>query len=128
MRQLRTIDLAHAVPFGGRGRRTPATLLVLDERDRYLIEAARAHFSGLSHQTARSLRSRLLVYRQGRWRRSCSEVWNPHPAERIEAVLWMLLRVRDAIPSERTIRAVLARSIELVDVARIISRASCVVS
>ena len=93
---------------GGRGRRSPRLLLELDERDRYLIEAAK-FFPGLSdRETARLLRSRLQIYQQGRWRRSRSEIWCPHPADRVEAVLWALLRVRDAIPSERTIRAAIA--------------------
>ena len=51
-----------------RGKRTPATLLQPDERDRYLIEAA-CHFPGLSdREVGRRLRSRLLIYQQGAWR------------------------------------------------------------
>jgi hypothetical protein len=108
------VEIAHQVrdaEFGGRGRRTPATLLALDERDRCLIEAA-CHFPGFSdREIARRLRSLLLIYRQGAWRRDrVDALCPPRHAGRLEAVLWMLLKVRDAIPSERTIRAVLSRT------------------
>ena len=94
--------------FGGVGQRSPNTLLLLDERDQFL-RAAAAHFPGLSdREIARRLRSRLLIYRNGRWRRSCAELKAPHPPEKIDAVLWAILKVRDAVPSERTIRAALA--------------------
>jgi len=47
----------------GRGKRSPAFLLRQDERDRYLIEAAR-HFPGLSdREIARRLRTALVRYR-----------------------------------------------------------------
>ena len=111
MMRLRASDLLDAVPFGGSGRRTPQTLLLIDERDRYLVEAAK-HFPGLSQrETARLLRSRLLVYRSGRWRRNRSELTCPvQHRGKLTEVLWMLLKVRDAIPSERTIRAALSRT------------------
>jgi hypothetical protein len=99
----------HDVKTDGRGRRTPRTLLAIDERDRYLIEAAR-HFPGASdREVARRLRTALLRYREGRWRRSRADLNCPHDAGTITAVLWMLLKVRDAIPSERLIRLVLAQ-------------------
>ena len=88
----------------GRGRRTPSTLLMIDERDALLVEAAR-FYPGLSQrEIARRLRSRLLIYRNGRWRRSCAELKAPHPPEKIDAVLWAILRVKDYVPSEMTIR------------------------
>ena len=102
--------LRHPLVPDNRGHRSPRFLLQLDERDRYLIKAAR-HFPGLSHrETARLLRCRLTIYRDGRWRRSRSEVWCPHPVDRIEATLWAILKVRDHVPSERLIRAVLSRT------------------
>jgi hypothetical protein len=98
----------------GRGKRTPQTLLLLDERDKFVVEA-RKFYVGLSdREVARRLRFRLSVYRDGRWRRTRSELWCPHPADRIEATLWKLLRARDAIPSTRTIRAALSRTEKLV--------------
>jgi hypothetical protein len=64
-------------------------------------------FPGLLHrETANRLRSRLLLYRQGRRRRSRVDLACPHPTERLEATLWQLLRVADQVPSERLIRAV----------------------
>jgi hypothetical protein len=39
------IGLTHAVPVHGRGRRMPQTQLLIDERDKLLIEAAK-HFPG----------------------------------------------------------------------------------
>jgi hypothetical protein len=83
-------------------------LLLFDERDQYLIEASR-FFSGSDREIARRLRSRLLIYREGRWRRTRSEIWNPHETGRLEGLLWQLLRVRDAIPCTHTIRLVLGR-------------------
>ena len=94
----------------GRGKRTPQTLLRLDERDRYPIEAA-GHFPGLTdREIARRLRIALMRYREGRWRRSRTDLTCPHEAGNLTGLLWMLLKVRDAIPSERTIRAVLSRT------------------
>ena len=94
-----------------RGKRTPRTLLAIDERDRYLIEAAR-HFSGASdREIARRLRIALLRYREGAWRRTRGEaICPPRHAGRLEATLWSILKVRDHVPSERLIRAVLSRS------------------
>jgi len=84
-------------------------LLELDERNAYLIEAAR-HFTGSDREIARRLRSRLLIYQQGAWRRDRAELrCPPRHAGRLEAVLWCLLRVRDYVPSERLIRMSLAR-------------------
>jgi hypothetical protein len=94
----------------GRGRRTPATLLQLDERRRYLIEAAQFFPGSSDREIARRLRIALLRYREGAWRRTRAEaLCPPRHAGRLDATLWCLLRVRDAIPSERTIRAVLSQ-------------------
>jgi hypothetical protein len=95
------------LPVNRRGRRSNQTYLQIYERNRYLVEAAR-HFPNQSdREVARRLRYRLAVYRDGRWRRTRSETWCPHPPDRLEATLWKLLRVRDAIPSEMTIRRAL---------------------
>ena len=83
----------------------------LVQRDALLIEIARRFYSGLSdRETAHRLRSRLLIYRNGRWRRTCSELKSPHDPESLDAAFWCLLRIKDAIPGERLIRYVLARA------------------
>jgi hypothetical protein len=103
--------LRHPLLPAGPGHRTPATLLAIDERNALLAEIARRFYPGLSHrEIAHRLRSRLLIYRNGPWRRTCTELRSPHPPEKIETLLWQLLRVRDAIPGERTMRAALART------------------
>ena len=65
---------------------------------------------GLSdRECARRLRTALLRYREGAWRRTRSEaLCPPHHAGKLTAVLWMVLKVADRVPSERLIRAVLA--------------------
>jgi hypothetical protein len=112
MRLDRPSAFADAVPYAsGPGRRTPAVRLVLDERDKLFREAARCHCVGMSdRQAAATLRSALLRYQTGRWRRTRVETTCPEPRDRLASVLWMLLRVRDAIPSERTIRSALSRA------------------
>ena len=65
------------MPVDGRGKRSPQTQLLTDERNAYLIEAAR-HFPGLSQrEQARQLRHALSRYRDGRWRRDRSEATCP---------------------------------------------------
>lgn len=108
MKPHRASAFADAVPLDGRGRRSPQTRLLLDERDRLLIEAAR-FYPGLSHrEAARQIRIALLRYQTGRFRRSRLALTCPHQAGRLDAVLWMILKVRDAIPSERSIRRALS--------------------
>ena len=60
-----------------RGKRTPRSLLAIDERDQDMVEASR-FFPVLSNrEVARRLRSWLLVYRQGAWRRDRVEALCP---------------------------------------------------
>jgi hypothetical protein len=99
------------VPLDGRGKRSSATTLALDERDKLLIEIARRFYGGLSaRETAHRLRYRLLIYRNGRWRRTSPDWMCPHEAESMDAALWCLLRIRDHVPSEMTIRRALGYS------------------
>ena len=93
----------------GPGCRTPQTLLLIDERDALLREAAR-FFPGLSHrEVARRLRSALSIYRNGRWQRDCSEATCPiQHRDKLTAILWGILKTRDALVSDRTIRRALA--------------------
>ena len=100
--------LANGRGFDRRGRRSDQTLQAIATRDALLIEASR-HFPGLSaREVGRRLHVALARYQQGRWRRSRADLVCPHQPERLEAVLWAILRCRDHIVSERLIRAVLA--------------------
>jgi hypothetical protein len=93
----------------GRGRRSPDFLLRQDERDRYLVEAARCYPGQSDREIARQLRLALARYRDGRWRRDRSEYTCPAQHRgKLTEVLYFLLRVRDAVPSETTIRRALA--------------------
>jgi hypothetical protein len=111
MKPHRATAFADAAPVDGRGRRSPATLLVLDERDALLIEAAKFYPGASDREIARQLRTALSTYRNGRWRRDRVEALCPvqHKGKLMQ-VLWCLLKTRDAIPGERLIRAVLARA------------------
>jgi hypothetical protein len=104
--------MRHERCFGAVGQRSPATLLALDERDALLREAARRFYADLSHrEAARLIRIALVRYRAGRWRRTRADLtYPPEHRGRIEAVLWMILRTRDHVASERLIRAVLSRA------------------
>jgi hypothetical protein len=110
MKPLHASAFADAAPIAGRGRRSPQTLLLIDERDRYLREAAR-HFEGLSdREAARRIRTALMRFREGAWRRLRTEALCPESLKgRLEGVLWCVLKVRDYVPSERLIRAALGR-------------------
>jgi hypothetical protein len=91
----------------GHGR-TPAVRLRLDERDKKLVEIAGRFYAGLSHRdAAHRLRRSWLLYQQGRWRRTRTELRCPHDAERLDAALWFLLKVHDHVASEISIRRTL---------------------
>jgi hypothetical protein len=111
MKAVRCADLTGAVPIDRRGHRSNETLLRLDERDHFLREAARLHCVGMSdRQAAAFLRTRLARYRASAWERDRSEDGcPPRLANRIEASCWRILKCRDAVPSERLVRLVLAR-------------------
>lgn len=94
----------------GPGHRTPQTLLLLDERDKLLIEATQ-FYPGLSdRETARLLRAALVQYRNGRWRRDRAELTcPPQYRSKLASIFYLILRTRDLVPSEATIRATLSR-------------------
>src|SRR5262245_45817265 len=74
MKPVRTSDVASAVPVDGRGRRSPGDVVARSVRDYFFSVAARRFCVGMSdRQAARYLRSALLRYRGGRWRRTRSE-------------------------------------------------------
>jgi hypothetical protein len=93
--------------FGSVGQRSPQTLLLIDERDALLREAALFH-PGSQRETARRLRLALSIYRDGRWRRDRSEATcPPQHAGKLRAVCWMILKTHDHVPSVATIRRAL---------------------
>jgi hypothetical protein len=93
--------------FDRRGKRLADTMLALGERDRWLAEAASRFLPDQSSRSAaRILRTRLLRYQQGAWRRErTAETVPPRRRDRLDGHFWMILRARDHVPSERTIRA-----------------------
>jgi hypothetical protein len=95
----------------GPGHRTPQTMLLLDERDKLLVEAAR-YFPGMSNRdVARRLHAALSTYRDGRFRRDRELFTCPVQHQgKLMQTLWMILKVRDHVPSEMTIRRALGYS------------------
>lgn len=88
-----------------RGHRSPQTQLLISERDAYLREARARFCGGMSERSAaRVLHQRLSIYRNGRWRRERIEATLPARCHGLDALLWKLLKVRDAVPSVMTIR------------------------
>jgi hypothetical protein len=82
--------------------------LLLDERGRFLVEAARFYPGCSDREIARRLHVALSRYRDGRWRRDRSELTCPSQhAGKLTAVLWMLLKTHDHTPSQATIRRAL---------------------
>jgi hypothetical protein len=96
----------------GPGHRTPQTMLLIDERDRYLREAAQFFPGCADREIARRLRQALSVYRDGRWRRDRAADEPTCPMQyrgKLLEQLWLILRNRDYVPSERTITSALSR-------------------
>ena len=110
MKPLRISDLTHAEAIGRGHGRTPAVQLLIDERDKLLVEAARFFLGVSDREVARQLRIKLLRFQNGSWRREQADLTCPAKhAGKLTAVLWSLLKVRDFVPSERLIRLVLSR-------------------
>jgi hypothetical protein len=103
-------DLSGAVPVDGRSHgRTPAVLLLIDERVA-LIRTAAKFFPGASdREIARRLRTALSIYRAGRWGRDRSDTCPVQHRGKLTEILYLLLRVHDHVPSEPTIRRALGR-------------------
>ena len=98
-----TAPLHH--PLVGRGHCSPQTLLAISERDALLREAAHHYCAGMSDRAAAAmLHTALTRYRDGRWRRDRSEATCPvQHQDKLTALLYALLRTRDAVPSAITI-------------------------
>jgi hypothetical protein len=69
IRPHRATAFVDAAPIGGRGHRTRQTELLISERDRLIIEAARFYPGCRDREIARRLRFALSTYRNGRWPR-----------------------------------------------------------
>jgi len=98
------------VPVDARGRRPPADVLARAIRDHLLRTAADRFCAGMKHRPAAAmLRTKLIRYREGGWRRDRVEVQCPdrHRGS-ISELFWTLLTISDAVPGDRTIRAALA--------------------
>jgi hypothetical protein len=114
MKSVRTIEVMRAVSVDARGRRPPADVLARAVRDHLLRVAAARFCVGVSdRQAAMMLRTKLIRYRQGAWRRDRFEVQCPARLKgALNELFWTLLKVRDAAPGDRTVRAALsARSV-----------------
>jgi hypothetical protein len=103
--------MKHVPPVDSRGHgRTPAVQLILDERDKLLIEAARRFCGAMSGRAAaKYLHDALSRYSEGRFRRSRFETTCP-PAHRgrLDEICWLLLKTTSGrVPSIPTIRRVL---------------------
>jgi hypothetical protein len=112
MKPVHTIELTHAAPLDGRGHgRTPAVQLLIDERDNLIRAAAKFYPGAGDREVARRLRAALSIYRNGRWRRDRAEATCPLQHKRkLLQVMWLILKTRDALVSDRTVRRALAAS------------------
>ena len=109
MKPHRVSAFADAVPVDGRGRRTEETLSRIAERDRLLRAAADRFYPGTSQrEAARRLHQAISRYSCCAWQRERADLaCPPRHAGKLTALLWQLLKVRDAIPSEPTVRRAL---------------------
>ena len=104
--------LRHPLMSTGPGHRTPSTMLALYERDQFLREAAHRHCVGMSdRQAAAFLRTKLERYKAGAWRRDQTEDLCPtRHRGTVTEYCWMICKVSEYVPSDRTIRRALLGS------------------
>ncbi|KRR11540.1 hypothetical protein [Bradyrhizobium valentinum] len=89
----------------GRGRRYPATVYVHFTIARLYRIAAREFYQGTSKsEQAARLRSDTLRYQAGAFRRQVGPACADRHRGKIEEVCHLILRLRDRVPSARTIR------------------------
>jgi hypothetical protein len=84
MRPHRAAAFVDAAPIGGRGHRTRQTELLISERDRLIIEAARFYPGCRDREIARRLRIALSTCRNGR----CVEIASRRPARCSTVASW----------------------------------------
>ncbi|MCD9821624.1 hypothetical protein [Bradyrhizobium japonicum] len=95
------------VPDRSHGR-TPAVQLLIDETNALIREAARFYPGCGDREIARRLRSALSMYSCGRWRRDqACEVCPMQHRGKLLQIMWLILKVRDRVPSEPAIRRAL---------------------
>ena len=86
-------------------------MLALDERDALLVEARRFFPAASDREVAHRIRIAMLRYQTTGWQCEQTEArCPPRLAGRLDALSWAILKINDFVPSERLIRAVLARS------------------
>ena len=108
------MHVRHPLVPDGRGRRTRQTELLISERDRYLREAAARFCTSMSdRQAAAWLHTKISRYRSGAWRRDRVDATiEPRCPVRyrgtLTELLWCVLRTREHVPSEMTVRRALA--------------------
>lgn len=93
----------------GDGQRSAHTEANIEARDKLLRESAAEFFPGLLvTQQARGLHLRWTRYEASRWphERTLDAV-PPHRIATLEGRFWAILKKRDTVPAERTIRAIL---------------------
>lgn len=104
-----TAPLRHPPGADGRGHRLPSTTLRLAIRDHLLREAAKFYPGASDREVAHLIHIQLVRYRQGRFRRDRTcDVCPACHAGRLTALLWTILKVRDHVASEMTIRRAIA--------------------
>ena len=106
MKPQRASAFADAVPIDGRGHRSIKTLAALACRDHLLRKAAHRFCVGMSdRQAAATLHTKLSRYMECAWRRErTADLCPVRHRGTISEVLWMILKTRDVVPSEMTIR------------------------
>ena len=88
----------------------PPTCLHGAIRDHLLRTAAERFCAGMKRRPAAAfLRTKLIRYRKGAWRRETAMDACParHRGTIVE-LMWTLLKIRDAIPGDRTVQGALA--------------------
>ena len=73
------------------------------ERDRLLVDLARAHFEALPsvRAKARAILTAARRYEASGWLRDRNAVTNPRPAESVAGMVWAALKAWPDLPSER---------------------------
>jgi hypothetical protein len=98
--------LRHPLVPAGPGHRSPQTMLLLDERNALLREAADRFCVGMSdRQAAAVLHQALDRYAGGAWQRERTcEVCPSRHAGKLTSLCWHLLKCHGHVVSERSIR------------------------